>query len=111
MFSRYCGLLHHLSLLLRLHCTAQVERLLSQLDDKFESMSGQIMERSEWHLFVARGVGGLNMLSVDQMSARVDALEASIQDIISDDLSPTSPSPAPTSHRRLPSGRKSGVGS
>ncbi|KAI5892612.1 uncharacterized protein SCHCODRAFT_02626631 [Schizophyllum commune H4-8] len=73
--------------------TAFVERLLSQLDDKFESMSGQIMER------------------MDQMSARVDALEASIQDIISDDLSPTSPSPNPTTHRRLPSGRKSGVGS
>ncbi|KAL1741908.1 heat shock factor binding protein 1-domain-containing protein [Schizophyllum fasciatum] len=70
--------------------TAFVERLLSQLDDKFESMSGQIMER------------------MDQMSARVDALEASIQDIISDDVS--SPSPVPTTHRRLPSGRKSGVG-
>ncbi|KAL1724191.1 hypothetical protein EV715DRAFT_244616 [Schizophyllum commune] len=56
-------------------------------------MSGQIMER------------------MDQMSARVDALEASIQDIISDDLTPTSPSPTPTTHRRLPSGRKSGVGS
>ncbi|TRM64761.1 heat shock factor binding protein 1-domain-containing protein, partial [Schizophyllum amplum] len=67
--------------------TAFVETLLSQLDDKFESMSGQILER------------------MDQMSARVDALEASIQDIISDDLSPGSPPPVTQSM----SGRKSGV--
>ncbi|KAJ3555341.1 hypothetical protein NM688_g2631 [Phlebia brevispora] len=44
--------------------TAFVETLLEQLDAKFDDMSSQILER------------------MTQMSTRVDALEAAIQDII-----------------------------
>ncbi|KAJ6553557.1 heat shock factor binding protein 1-domain-containing protein [Mycena vulgaris] len=60
--------------------TAFVETLLEQLDTKFDEMSTQILDR------------------MTQMSTRVDALEASIQDIINGDVSvPQSPSPIPTS--------------
>ncbi|KAF9449752.1 hypothetical protein P691DRAFT_666871 [Macrolepiota fuliginosa MF-IS2] len=63
--------------------TAFVETLLEQLDSKFDDMSTQILDR------------------MSQMSSRVDALEASIQDIINGDISsnasvPQSPSPAPS---------------
>ncbi|KAJ7470807.1 heat shock factor binding protein 1-domain-containing protein [Mycena latifolia] len=58
--------------------TAFVETLLEQLDTKFDEMSTQILDR------------------MAQMSTRVDALEASIQDIINGDVSvPQSPSPIP----------------
>ncbi|KAI5122549.1 hypothetical protein M0805_005276 [Coniferiporia weirii] len=68
--------------------TAFVENLLEGLDAKFDDMSSQILER------------------MNQMSSRVDALEASIQDIINGDISagpsvPQSPS--------LGSGGMSGV--
>ncbi|PAV16106.1 heat shock factor-binding 1-like protein [Pyrrhoderma noxium] len=49
--------------------TAFVETLLERLDTKFDEMSTQILER------------------MNQMSSRVDALEASIQDIINGDIS------------------------
>ncbi|KAG6850111.1 hypothetical protein H0H93_001032 [Arthromyces matolae] len=63
--------------------TAFVESLLEQLDAKFDEMSTQILDR------------------MSQMSTRVDALEASIQDIINGDASmPQSPSPSPA----LPAG-------
>ncbi|KXN82966.1 Heat shock factor-binding protein 1 [Leucoagaricus sp. SymC.cos] len=65
--------------------TAFVETLLEQLDTKFDDMSKQILDR------------------MSQMSSRVDALEASIQDIINGDIGsnvsasiPQSPSPAPS---------------
>ncbi|OSD06514.1 hypothetical protein PYCCODRAFT_1431510 [Trametes coccinea BRFM310] len=54
--------------------TAFVESLLEQLDQKFDDMSSQILDR------------------MMQMSSRVDALEASIQDIISNDA-PAQPLP------------------
>ncbi|KAJ7760624.1 heat shock factor binding protein 1-domain-containing protein [Mycena maculata] len=58
--------------------TAFVETLLEQLDTKFDEMSTQILDR------------------MTQMSTRVDALEASIHDIINGDVSvPQSPSPVP----------------
>ncbi|KAL4074866.1 heat shock factor binding protein 1-domain-containing protein [Scleroderma yunnanense] len=59
--------------------TAFVETLLEQLDTKFDEMSSQILDR------------------MTQMSNRVDALEAAIQDIISGDVSTpnTSQSPSP----------------
>ncbi|KAE9401282.1 hypothetical protein BT96DRAFT_918888 [Gymnopus androsaceus JB14] len=58
--------------------TAFVETLLEQLDTKFDEMSTQMLDR------------------MTQMSTRVDALEASIQDIINGDLSvPQSPTPVP----------------
>ncbi|KAK7032741.1 heat shock factor binding protein 1-domain-containing protein [Favolaschia claudopus] len=57
--------------------TAFVETLLEQLDTKFDEMSTQILDR------------------MTQMSTRVDALEASIQDIINGDVMPQSPSPIP----------------
>ncbi|KAI1797181.1 heat shock factor binding protein 1-domain-containing protein [Ganoderma leucocontextum] len=50
--------------------TAFVESLLEELDQKFDDMSSQILDR------------------MTQMSSRVDALEASIQDIISSDAPP-----------------------
>ncbi|KAH8100793.1 heat shock factor binding protein 1-domain-containing protein [Cristinia sonorae] len=66
--------------------TAFVETLLEQLDAKFDDMSSQILDR------------------MNQMSARVDALEASIQDIINGDATNTVPSlpqsPSVTSQRR-----------
>ncbi|KAG6337115.1 hypothetical protein ID866_1989 [Astraeus odoratus] len=59
--------------------TAFVETLLEQLDTKFDEMSSQILDR------------------MIQMSNRVDALEAAIQDIISGDVAtpnaPQSPTP------------------
>ncbi|PPQ63221.1 hypothetical protein CVT24_005681 [Panaeolus cyanescens] len=55
--------------------TAFVETLLEQLESKFDDMSTQILDR------------------MSQMSTRVDALEASIQDIINGDNVPQSPSP------------------
>ncbi|EKM77992.1 hypothetical protein AGABI1DRAFT_114845 [Agaricus bisporus var. burnettii JB137-S8] len=67
--------------------TAFVETLLEQLDTKFDDMSKQILER------------------MSEMSSRVDALEASIQDIINGDIGggggvstsvPQSPSPGPS---------------
>ncbi|ESK95947.1 heat shock factor-binding protein 1-like [Moniliophthora roreri MCA 2997] len=57
--------------------TAFVETLLEQLDAKFDDMSTQILDR------------------MSQMSSRVDALEASIQDIINGDA-PQSPTPTGT---------------
>ncbi|KAK7690949.1 hypothetical protein QCA50_006052 [Cerrena zonata] len=54
--------------------TAFVETLLEQLDAKFDDMSTQILDR------------------IGQMSSRVDALEASIQDIINNDSVPAPPS-------------------
>ncbi|KIK58079.1 hypothetical protein GYMLUDRAFT_45627 [Collybiopsis luxurians FD-317 M1] len=58
--------------------TAFVETLLEQLDSKFDEMSTQILDR------------------MTQMSTRVDALEAAIQDIINGDLNiPQSPTPNP----------------
>ncbi|KAF4613803.1 hypothetical protein D9613_008052 [Agrocybe pediades] len=68
--------------------TAFVETLLEQLDSKFDDMSKQILDR------------------MSQMSTRVDALEASIQDIINGDVSvPQSPSPGtPGVIRRSDSG-------
>jgi len=50
--------------------TAFVETLLEQLETKFDDVSSQILER------------------MNQMATRVDALEASIQDIINVDLPP-----------------------
>lgn len=54
-----------------MHVHPQVENLLEGLDHKFDDMSVQLLER------------------MGQMSARVDALEASIQDIINGDISAT----------------------
>ncbi|KAI6099738.1 heat shock factor binding protein 1-domain-containing protein [Pisolithus sp. B1] len=59
--------------------TAFVETLLEQLDTKFDDMSSQILDR------------------MTQMSNRVDALEAAIQDIISGDITTPSASHSPTS--------------
>ncbi|KIL65692.1 hypothetical protein M378DRAFT_76556 [Amanita muscaria Koide BX008] len=57
--------------------TAFVENLLERLNANFDEMSNQILDR------------------MNQMSTRVDALEAAIQDIINGDASvPQSPSPA-----------------
>ncbi|KAF9815824.1 hypothetical protein IEO21_04336 [Rhodonia placenta] len=54
--------------------TAYVESLLEQLDTKFDDMSTQILDR------------------MMQMSTRVDALEAAIQDIINGDGTTVPPS-------------------
>ncbi|KAF9648749.1 hypothetical protein BDM02DRAFT_2070250 [Thelephora ganbajun] len=54
--------------------TAFVETLLEQLEVKFDDVSSQILER------------------MNQMASRVDALEASIQDIINVDLPQALPS-------------------
>ncbi|CCM04318.1 uncharacterized protein FIBRA_06489 [Fibroporia radiculosa] len=65
--------------------TAYVESLLEQLDTKFDDMSTQILDR------------------MMQMSTRVDALEAAIQDIINGDTTvgpPSLPQSPATSQRR-----------
>ncbi|KAI0342923.1 hypothetical protein BDW22DRAFT_1484458 [Trametopsis cervina] len=67
--------------------TAFVEALLEQLDTKFDDMSTQILDR------------------MGQMSTRVDALEASIQDIINGDTT----GPAPASMPQSPTVRKGGA--
>jgi len=78
--------------------TAFVETLLEQLDTKFDEMSTQILDR------------------MTQMSTRVDALEASIQDIINGDVSsgyisvPPSPSVTPSSSAGFPSMKRAGSG-
>ncbi|KAM5530867.1 hypothetical protein V8D89_015452 [Ganoderma adspersum] len=72
--------------------TAFVESLLEQLDQKFDDMSSQILDR------------------MTQMSGRVDALEASIQDIISSDA-PSQPQPPSLPQSPLLSQRKSTAGS
>ncbi|TFY76925.1 hypothetical protein EWM64_g7087 [Hericium alpestre] len=78
--------------------TAYVEDLLEQLDAKFDDMSTQILDR---------------MMA---MSSRVDALEASIQDIINSDITPGGsipPSPGPSgglSMTPTPGVRRSGSG-
>ncbi|EPT05612.1 hypothetical protein FOMPIDRAFT_1034273 [Fomitopsis schrenkii] len=59
--------------------TAFVESLLEQLDAKFDDMSSQILDR------------------MMQMSTRVDALEAAIQDIINGDAAPPGPPSMPQS--------------
>ncbi|KAF8333893.1 hypothetical protein F5887DRAFT_1079803 [Amanita rubescens] len=62
--------------------TAFVESLLERLNANFDEMSNQILDR------------------MNQMSSRVDALEAAIQDIINGDINvPQSPSPAPNTLR------------
>ncbi|KAF5378983.1 hypothetical protein D9757_009114 [Collybiopsis confluens] len=65
--------------------TAFVETLLEQLDSKFDEMSSQILDR------------------MTQMSTRVDALEAAIQDIINGD--PSIPQ-SPTRNPGTPSGMR-----
>ncbi|KAF8629965.1 hypothetical protein AX17_005531 [Amanita inopinata Kibby_2008] len=68
--------------------TAFVENLLEHLNSNFDEMSNQILER------------------MSQMSSRVDALEASIQDIINGDINmPQSPSPVPNAVRRNDTGQ------
>ncbi|KAH8822619.1 hypothetical protein DL96DRAFT_1618497 [Flagelloscypha sp. PMI_526] len=77
--------------------TAFVENLLEQLDKKFDDMSEQILDRSPlFTLLFFEPIRDLFPLVVSQMSTRVDALEASIQDIINGDVTGSvPPSPAP----------------
>ncbi|KAF9223331.1 hypothetical protein BS17DRAFT_706276 [Gyrodon lividus] len=75
--------------------TAFVETLLEQLDAKFDEMSSQILDR------------------MTQMSNRVDALENSIQDIISGDVTTPNASQSPPTQfpaTSTPPVRRSGSG-
>lgn len=56
----------------------KVENLLEKLESRFDDMSSQLLER------------------MGHMSSRVDALEASIQDIINGDITATPLSTQPT---------------
>ncbi len=82
----------------------QVESLLEQLDQKFDDMSSQILDRSTSPLpsHQPRPVRPSHspVSTVTQMSSRVDALEASIHDIISSD---TPAAPLPPSLPQSPS--------
>jgi len=87
----------------------QVETLLEQLDTKFDDMSSQIIDRSALPRFpLSCGVssymvyGSHYMHAVMQMSQRVDALEASIQDIINGDAPSSSTSSIPSSPSTTP---------
>ncbi|KAI0649172.1 heat shock factor binding protein 1-domain-containing protein [Trametes meyenii] len=71
--------------------TAFVESLLEQLDQKFDDMSNQILDR------------------MTQMSSRVDALEASIHDIINNDTVQPLPPSLPQSPS-LPQRKSTGSG-
>jgi heat shock factor-binding protein 1 len=86
----------------------QVETLLEQLDTKFDEMSSQVLDRSAFYDTTAEAYQ-LNIIIVNQMSSRVDALEASIQDIINSDISNSSvpPSPAPNG---IPNIKRTGSG-
>lgn len=89
------------------HLFLQVETLLEQLDTKFEEMSVQILDRSASEhrsVDVVQCLIQLFATIVGQMSSRVDALEASLQDIINGDVAAPAngqnsmpPSPLPTS--------------
>ena len=73
-----------------------MESLLEQLDAKFDDMSSQILDRSE--LLAPTCVAtDLTALSVMQMSTRVDALEAAIQDIINGEAATPGPPSMPQS--------------
>ena len=95
----------------------QVETLLEQLDTKFDDMSSQIVDCSMFSpfaltFFVLRD---FNMCcTVVQMPQRVDALEASIQDIINGDAPKGStpsipPSPSVSVSTPLPKRTRSGL--
>ena len=60
-------------------------------------MSTQILDRSKSHydLISTTHIAASHSISVNQMSTRVDALEASIQDIINGDVVSVPQSPAP----------------
>lgn len=72
---------------------------MDNLETKFDEMSTQMLERCMFCCVSILLESLLNgTLAVTQMSGRVDALEASIQDIINGDISsgpsvPQSPSP------------------
>jgi hypothetical protein len=56
--------------------------MLEQLDAKFDDMSSQIIERSALFAPSSCNTSFIRHIIVIQISERVDALEASIQDII-----------------------------
>lgn len=68
----------------------KVDDLLEGLDNKFDDMTGQFIERSEFKFALQlRSDCTMYLISlnaVDQMSGDVDKLEASIQDIINSDV-------------------------
>lgn len=86
--------------------TSQVETLLEQLDTKFDDMSSQIIERSALPCSplscILYDLWSHYMHAVMQMSQRVDALEASIQDIINGDAPSSSTSSIPSSPSTTP---------
>ncbi len=77
----------------------QVDNLLENIDTKFDDMTAQFIERSEFASLRSEYVIYLiHFLAVNQMSGDVDKLEASIQDIINSDVAlpssmPQSPGP------------------
>lgn len=85
-------------------CVFQVESLLEQLDQKFDDMSTQILDRSTSPVSsVPSSAHICRMYAVTQMSSRVDALEASIHDIISSDTPAVPLPPLPPSLPQSPS--------
>ena len=79
---------------------------MEQLDSKFDDMSTQILDRSECRASFEDIITEPLFYIVMQMSTRVDALEASIQDIINGENAGT---PAPPSLPQSPvMQRKSG---
>jgi len=88
----------------------QVETLLEQLDAKFDEISSQILDRSMFRALEIRATSSILLIScsVGQMSTRVDALEASLQDIINGDMTSTNTPSLPQSP--LPGIKRNGTG-
>lgn len=75
-----------------------MDNLLEDLDTKFDDMTAQFIDRSEFATALTMYfISHLNVI-VDHMSSDVDKLESSIQDIINSDVQlpnsmPQSPAP------------------
>lgn len=70
----------------------QVENLLGELETKFDNLSSQMLDKSLSICFLPFYMFPFQT-PVNQMSDRVDALEAAIQDVINGESLPPSPSP------------------
>jgi heat shock factor-binding protein 1 len=95
------------------HPLSQVETLLEQLDAKFDDMSSQMVDRSALLISLFFITDLTHARTVVQMSQRVDALEASIQDIINGDApSSSAPSipPSPGRSASTPQPKRTRIG-
>ncbi|NXL98380.1 HSBP1 protein, partial [Tyrannus savana] len=82
--------------------TAVVQTLLQQMQDKFQTMSDQIIGRNILFFFLSSGLewcGFLDPCALDDMSCRIDDLEKNIADLMTqagvEELEGENKTPAP----------------